>query len=103
MRIARFWVPGQGARLGLCEGSTVRALVSPDAPPLDSFEALVQLARRTRRDLRRCVQDLRGSASESESPYAYQDLDRAPNPGVPHRSEERRVGKECRSRGSPYQ
>ena len=84
MRVARFWVPGQGARLGLCEGATVRELSSPDAPPLESFDALVQLARRTRRDLRECVQGLRGSASGSGSAYAYQDLDRAPNPGVPH-------------------
>ena len=67
MRIARFWVPGQGARLGLCEGSTVRVLSSSDALPLDSFDALVQLARRTRRDLQRCVQDLRASASGSSS------------------------------------
>ena len=84
MRVARFWVPGQGARLGLCEGDTLRELASPDAPALESFEALVQLARRTRRDLRRCVQDLSGSASGSGSAYSYQDLDRAPNPGVPH-------------------
>ena len=80
MRVARFWVPGQGARLGLCEGGTVRALSSPDGPPLESFDALVQLAHRTRRDLQRCAQDLRGSGSA----YAYQDLDRVPNPGVPH-------------------
>ena len=84
MRVARFWVPGQGARLGHCEGGTVRALSSPDGPPLESFESLVQLARRTRRDLQRCVQDLRGSASGAGSAYAYQDLDRAPTPGVPH-------------------
>ena len=80
MRVARFWIPGQGARLGLCEGGTVRAVASPDAPPLESFEALVELARRSRRDLQRCVQDLRGSGPA----YSYQDLDRAPNPSVPH-------------------
>lgn len=80
MRIARVWVPGQGARLGACEDGTVRVLVPPDAPVLESFDALAQLARRTRRRLTETVQHLR-----REGPaYAYRDLDRSPSPDVPH-------------------
>ncbi|HKV44257.1 MAG TPA: fumarylacetoacetate hydrolase family protein [bacterium] len=82
MRIARYWIPGQGARLGVCEGGTVRELVPPDAPALVSFEDLVDLARRTppRVSLGDFVRDLRGSAPS----YSYRDLDRAPDPDVPH-------------------
>jgi 2-dehydro-3-deoxy-D-arabinonate dehydratase len=80
MRIARVWVPGQGARLGACEDGTVRVLVPSGAPALESFEALAQLARRARRHLIETVQQLR-----REGPaYSYRDLDRSPSPDVPH-------------------
>jgi 2-dehydro-3-deoxy-D-arabinonate dehydratase len=80
MRIARVWVPGQGARLGACEDGTVRVLVPPGAPALESFEALAQLARHGRRRLTETVQQLR-----REGPaYSYRDLDRPPSPEVPH-------------------
>src|SRR5436853_1409339 len=80
MRIARVWVPGQGARLGWCEDGQVRLLVHADAPSLESFEALVQFAHRTRRRLIETVQHLR-----REGPgFAYRDLDRPPSPDVPH-------------------
>ncbi|HYM92244.1 MAG TPA: fumarylacetoacetate hydrolase family protein, partial [bacterium] len=80
MRIARVWVPGQGPRLGLCENGTVHLLASPDAPVLDSFEALAQVAHRTRRRLTEAVQHFRGEGPA----YSYRDLDRAPSPEAPH-------------------
>ena len=82
MRIARYWVPGQGARLGVCEGGMVRELAPPDAPSLGSFEELVALARhaRPRGGFSEFVQELRGPARS----YPYLDLDRSPDPGVPH-------------------
>ncbi len=80
MRVARFWVPGQGARLGVCENGTIRTLASPDSSPLDSFEALVELARRSRRRLTDTAQQLRAQGQ----PRAYRDLDRAPSPDAPH-------------------
>jgi 2-dehydro-3-deoxy-D-arabinonate dehydratase len=79
MRIARFWVPGQGVRLGLCDDGIIQELLSPDGPPLDSFDALVALARRTRRGLPETTRQLRPGPS-----HPYRDLDRAPDPGVPH-------------------
>src|SRR5438105_567209 len=80
MRIARVWVPGQGARLGACEDGQVRLLVHADAPVLDSFDVLVQLARRTRRRLTETLQHFR-----REGPgFPYRDLDRPPSPDVPH-------------------
>ncbi|HLW58433.1 MAG TPA: fumarylacetoacetate hydrolase family protein [bacterium] len=82
MRIVRYWIPGQGARLGVCEGETIRELVPPDAPALESFDALVDLARRTPSggSLRDFVGNLRGPAPS----YSYRDLDRSPDPDAPH-------------------
>jgi 2-dehydro-3-deoxy-D-arabinonate dehydratase len=80
MRVARFWVPGQGTRLGACEDGTVRELASPNSSPLDSFETLVELARRTRRGLADTVQQLRTQGQR----FAYRDLDRAPSSDAPH-------------------
>lgn len=80
MRLARFWVPGQGPRLGVCEGEAVHALASQNAPPLESFEALVELAGRARHRLTDTVSQLR----RQEPAYAYRDLDRPPGPDVPH-------------------
>jgi len=80
MRVARFWVPGQGARLGVCEEGTVRALASPDSSPLESFEALVELAERAHGRLTDTVQQLRKHGPA----YSYRDLDRAPSPEALH-------------------
>lgn len=80
MRLAQFWVPGRGSRVGVCEGGTVRALAAPDSSPLESFETLVELAVRAHRRLMDTVQQLR----PQEPAYSYRDLDRPPNPEVPH-------------------
>ena len=80
MRVARFWVPGQGPRLGVCENETVRALASPDSSALESFEGLVDLADRAHTHLVDTVQHL----SRTGPTYSYQDLDRHPSPEVPH-------------------
>jgi 2-dehydro-3-deoxy-D-arabinonate dehydratase len=82
MRIARYWIPGKGARLGVCEGETIRELVPPDSPALESFEELVDLARRVTLggSLRDFVGNLRGPGPS----YAYRDLDRSPDPDAPH-------------------
>ncbi len=80
MRVARFWVPGQGARLGVCEDGTVRALSSPDSFPVESFEALVELTDRGHSRLIDTVQQLRRHGPA----YSYRDLDRSPSPEAPH-------------------
>src|SRR3989441_10312210 len=56
----------------------------------------IQSLRRVRRQL---VEDLR---STLESYYRMMAADFGEDAGEPKRSEERRVGKECRSRWSPY-
>ena len=79
MRLARFWVPGQGPRLGVCEGETVRALRSPDSSPFESFEALIQRADGAHR--------LTDTVSQLLTPgpvYSYRELDRPPSPEAPH-------------------
>lgn len=80
MRLARFWVPGQGPRLGVCEGETVRALAGPDASPLESLEALVALAHGSHHRLT----DTASQVRRQEPAYSYRDLDRPPSPEVPH-------------------
>ena len=80
MRLARFWVPGQGPRLGVCVGETVRALVSSDSSPLESFEALIERADGAHRRLTDAVSQLL-----TQGPgYSYRDLDRPPSPEAPH-------------------
>jgi 2-dehydro-3-deoxy-D-arabinonate dehydratase len=80
MRLARFWVPGQGPRLGVCEGETVRALGSPDSAPLESFDALVERADGAHHRLADTVSQLRRQGPA----YSYRDLDRPPSPEAPH-------------------
>lgn len=80
MRVARLRVPGEGTRLGLCEGEAVRALVAPDSSPLDSFDALVELAGRENRPLTDTIARLR----RREPAYSYRELDRPPSPEAPH-------------------
>lgn len=55
-------------------------LASPDAAVLDSFEALAQLARRTRRRLTETVHHLRREGPD----FPYRDLDRPPSPDAPY-------------------
>ena len=80
MRLARFRVPGQGARLGVCEREGVWALAAPDSSPIESFEALVELAGHARQSLREVLTRLR----RLEPAYSYRDLDRPPTPQGPH-------------------
>ncbi len=80
MRLARFWVPGEGARLGICEHADVRELRSPDGDPLESLDHLIAHARPTRRSLAETAQQLAGRGRR----YAYRDLDRTPDPARPH-------------------
>ena len=40
VRIARVWVPGRGASLGLCEGPEVRVPPASAGAPADSLDAL---------------------------------------------------------------
>ena len=62
MRIARLWVPGQGPRMGVCEGGTVRVLAATDGAPLDSLQAVAALGGRTRRPLADVVRGLAAAA-----------------------------------------
>ena len=80
MRVARFWVPGDGARLGVYEDETVRTLAAPNSDPLESFEALVALADRAHSGLADTVRQLRRHGPT----FSYRDLDRTPSPEVPH-------------------
>lgn len=79
MRVARFWVPGGGCRLGVYEDGTVQALSSPDSSPVESFDALVELAG-GRAGLTNVVRQLRRQGPV----FSYRDLDRAPSPEAPH-------------------
>src|SRR5690349_21283819 len=80
MRLARFRVPGQGARLGVCEGEAVWALAAPDSSPLESLGALVELAGRAGYPLTEAIARLR----RLEPAYSYRELDRPPTPQAPH-------------------
>lgn len=80
MRLARLRVPGEGTRLGVCEGEAVWALAAPDSSPLDSFDALVELAGRENLPLIDAIARLR----RQEPAYSYRDLDRPPSPQAPH-------------------
>jgi 2-dehydro-3-deoxy-D-arabinonate dehydratase len=79
MRVARFWVPGAGRRLGVYEDGTVQALSSPGASPVESFDALVELTG-GRAGLTNVVRQLRRQGPA----FSYRDLDRTPSPEVPH-------------------
>jgi 2-dehydro-3-deoxy-D-arabinonate dehydratase len=65
----------------VCEGETVRALASPGGAPLNSFEAVVDLARSTGRALAGAVRGLPAAAGPV---YRYAELDRPPAPDAPH-------------------
>jgi 2-dehydro-3-deoxy-D-arabinonate dehydratase len=78
MRVARFWMPGRGPRLGVCEGDRVRALAFAEASPVESFDALAAAA--GPEGLAGTVRRLR----REEPGYSYGELDRPPDPHVPH-------------------
>lgn len=79
MRVARFWVPGGGSRLGVYEDGTVQALATSDSTFLESFDALVEVAG----GRARLTETLRRLRRQGPT-FPYGDLDRAPNPEVPH-------------------
>ena len=80
MRVARFWVPGSGQRLGVCENGGVHELISSGGVPLESLEGLVQSARRAGLTVRDAVRRMLGGGQT----YAYRDLDRVPQQDSPH-------------------
>ena len=80
MRVARFWVPGKGPRLGVCENGTVHELMSSGSVPLESLEGLIQSARRAGLS----VWDAARRMSGGGQTYAYRDLDRVPHQDSPH-------------------
>lgn len=80
VRIARVWVPGRGASLGLCEGPEVRLLAAAGGAPVESLEALCAEAARTGAR----VADVARSMLGGPPAYSYRDLDRPPDPDRPH-------------------
>jgi 2-dehydro-3-deoxy-D-arabinonate dehydratase len=80
MRVARVWMPGRGARLGLCEDGTVHELVPPGGALLDSLDGLIDYARRAGTSPREAARQMRSGGQA----YSYRELDRAPDPGKPH-------------------
>ena len=80
MRLARFWVPGGGPRLGVCESGDVRELSSPSGAPLASLDSLVDGAHRAGASLREAVRQMKGPGRT----YSYRALDRPPHPDHPH-------------------
>ncbi len=72
-------MPGGGCHLGVYEDGTVQALSSPDSSPVESFDALVELAG-GRAGLTNVVRQLRRQGPA----FSYRDLDRAPSPEAPH-------------------
>ncbi len=80
VRIARVWVPGRGASLGLCEGPEVRLSPVAAGAPAVSLDALCAEASRTRAR----PPDVARSVLGGGPAYSYRDLDRAPEPDRPH-------------------
>lgn len=80
MRLARFWVPGSGPRLGVCENGDIQELVSPNGGPFASLDSLVDNARRAGASLFDALRQMRGPGRT----YSYRYLDRVPHPDHPH-------------------
>ncbi len=80
MRIARVWIPGQGAGLAVCEGADVRMLATGSGAPVDSLESMIAEAGRTRTGIQEVARGMLGRGRA----YPYRDLDRAPDPARPH-------------------
>jgi len=72
-------VPGGGCRLGVYEDGTVQALSSPDSSPVESFDALVELA-----GGRAGLTDVARQLRRHGPAFSYHDLDRAPSSEAPH-------------------
>ena len=81
LKIARVWLPGQGAALAVCEGAQVRILRAPSGGLVASLDALLVEARRGRLSIEDAVL---GMTDRDAGAYSYRDLDRTPDPGRPH-------------------
>lgn len=79
-RIARLWIPGQGAGLALCDGPDVRLLTSAAGAPVASFDALLAAAGRAPGRIERAIR----SMADAGAVYPYRDVDRPPDPGRPY-------------------
>jgi 2-dehydro-3-deoxy-D-arabinonate dehydratase len=80
VRIARLWIPGQGAALALCDGPDVRLLRSAAGAPVASFDVLLAAAGRAAGLIERTAR----SMADAGAVYPYRDVDRLPDPGRPH-------------------
>lgn len=79
MRLARIWIPGQGANLAVCEGTDVRPLAAASGAPVASLDELLRPAAAGVR-----AADAVRSLPARGAAYRYDDLDRAPDPARPH-------------------
>ena len=77
-RLARVWIPGQGATLAVCEGAEVRLLAAASGGPVASLEELLRLAGGVR-----AAEAVRKTPGRGAA-YRYDDLDRTPDPARPH-------------------
>jgi 2-dehydro-3-deoxy-D-arabinonate dehydratase len=79
MKLVRFWVPGQGARLGALADGVVHDLSASETPAVQTVEALLGAS------LTSDVGALLSSVERGALPrYAYVDLDRAPGTEAPY-------------------
>lgn len=82
-RIARVWIPGQGAVFGICDGGDVRLLKTEAGAPVASWEAVLAAASRGAGRIDDAIRAMR-SRAEGGAVYPYRDLDRQPDPARPH-------------------
>lgn len=79
MKICRFYLPGQGARLGQLVGQKVYDLTATDLPHFATLTALLQASVTT------AIETLFQAIDSSALPgYAYAELDRIPTAELPH-------------------
>mgnify|MGYP005838348977 CR=1 FL=1 len=79
MKICRFYIPGQGARLGQLVGQKVYDLTATDLPHFATLTALLQASATT------AIETLFQAMDSSALPgYAYAELDRIPTAELPH-------------------
>jgi len=79
MQLCRFYLPGQGARLGLVAGGSVVDLTASRRPEYATLSSLLRASVAT--PIQALLQRVSGSALPA---YAYRDLDREPAAGIPH-------------------
>jgi 2-dehydro-3-deoxy-D-arabinonate dehydratase len=79
MKLVRFYVPGQGARLGQLVDGVVRDLCASGVPAMRSVEALLCASVQSP-----IAELLAGVESAGLPGYAYADLDRTPDADAPH-------------------